>query len=103
MKSGVCENHGSQTTAWKDFIAAHTAVLAGIDFFTVEMLTWRGLATYYVLFVIHLESRRVTLAGITKHPTEDWMLKECRYVLHDRDTKFSASFRQTLTAPGVEP
>jgi putative transposase len=117
MKSGVCENHGSQTTAWKDFIAAHTAVLAGIDFFTVEMLTWRGLATYYVLFVIHLESRRVTLAGITKHPTEDWMLhmgrnatdescgflKECRYVLHDQDTKFSASFRQTLTATGVEP
>lgn len=107
----------SQTTAWKDFIAAHMAVLAGIDLFTVEVLTWRGLATYYVLFVIHLESRRVTLAGITKHPTEDWMLqmgrnatdessgflKECRYVLHDRDTKFSASFRQTLTAAGVEP
>jgi putative transposase len=107
----------SQTTACKDFIAAHMAVLAGIDFFTVEVLTWRGLATYYVLFVIHLESRRVTLAGITKHPTEDWMrqmgrnathessrfLKECRYVLHDRDTKFSASFRQTLTAAGVEP
>ena len=93
------------------------AVLAGIDFFTVEVLTWRGLATYYVLFVIHLESRRVTLAGITKHPTEDWMLqmgrnatdessgflKECRSVLHDRDTKFSASIGQTLTAAGVEP
>ena len=30
-------------------------------------------------------------------------LKECRYVLHDRDTKFSASFRQTLTTAGVEP
>ena len=120
----VLRHHGiapapkrSQTTAWKDFIAAHMAVLAGIDFFTVEVLTWRGLATYYVLFVIHLESRRVTLAGITKHPTEDWMLqmgrnatdessgflKECRYVLHDRDTKFSASFRQTLTGAGVEP
>ena len=40
----------SQTTTWKDFIASHTAVLSGIDFFTVEVLTWRGLATYYVLF-----------------------------------------------------
>jgi Homeodomain-like domain len=39
----------SQTTAWKDFIASHMAVLAGTDFFTVEVLTWRGLATYYVL------------------------------------------------------
>jgi putative transposase len=107
----------SQSTTWKDFIAAHMAVLAGIDFFTVEVLTWRGLATYYVLFFIHLESRRVTIGGITKHPTEQWMmqigrnatdesygfLKECRYVLHDRDAKFSASFRQTLTAAGVEP
>ena len=49
----------SQSTTWKDFIASHLAVLAGTDFFTVEVLTWRGLATYYVLF-IHLESRRVT-------------------------------------------
>jgi putative transposase len=45
----------SQTTAWKDFIAAHMAVLAGMDFFTAEVLTWRGPATYYVLFVIQLE------------------------------------------------
>ena len=39
----------SQTTSWKEFIAAHMAVLAGIDFFTVEAVTWRGLATYYGL------------------------------------------------------
>src|SRR5918999_186691 len=107
----------SQSTTWKDFIAAHMAVLAGIDFFTVEVLTWRGLATYYVLFFIHLESRRVTFGGLTKHPTEEWMiqigrnatdagsgsLKECRYALHDRDAKFSASFGQTLRAAGVQP
>jgi len=47
----------------KKFIRSHMAVLAGIDFFTVEVLTWRGLVTYYVLFFIHLESRRVSLAG----------------------------------------
>jgi hypothetical protein len=28
------------------------AVLAGVDFFTVEVLTWRGLVTYYVLFFL---------------------------------------------------
>src|ERR1051325_657829 len=38
----------SQTTPWKDFIRTHMAVLAGIDFFTVEVLTWKGLVTYYV-------------------------------------------------------
>jgi len=54
------------------------AVLAGIDFFTVEVLTWRGLVTYYVLFFIHLESRRVSVAGITRHPDEAWMEQMAR-------------------------
>ena len=54
------------------------AVLAGTDFFTVEVLTWRGLVTYYVLFFLHLETRRVTLAGITRHPTEAWMAQMAR-------------------------
>ena len=43
----------SRTTSWKDFISAHMDVLAGTDFFTVEVLTWRGLVTYYVLFFLH--------------------------------------------------
>ena len=82
------------------------AVLAAVDFFTVEVLTWRGLATYYVLFFLHLETRRVSLAGMTRHPMETWMeqiarnaideasgyLRQHLYVLHDRDTKFCASF-----------
>jgi transposase InsO family protein len=61
---------------WAHFIRTHMAVLAGIDFFTVEVLTWRGLATYYVLFFLHLETRRVTIAGITQHPTEE---RWCRW------------------------
>ena len=64
----------SQQTSWAEFIRSHMAVLAGIDFFIVEVLTWHGLQTYYVLFFRHLEARRVTLAGITRHPTEQWMV-----------------------------
>jgi putative transposase len=63
----------SQTIAWKDFIASHRAVITGMDFFTVGILTWRGLITYYVLFVLQLETRRVMLAGVTRHPTAEWM------------------------------
>jgi transposase InsO family protein len=106
----------SQTTSWKDFMAAHMDVLAGTDFFTVEVLTWRGLVTYYVLFFLHLESRKVSVAGITRHPDQEWMeqiarsatqetwgyLDRCRYVLHDRDTKFCASFRSVLAEGGVK-
>ena len=36
----------SKTTTWRDFIRRHMDVLAGTDFFTVEVLTWRGLVTY---------------------------------------------------------
>jgi hypothetical protein len=43
-----------RTTTWAEFIRAHLAVLAGTDFFTVEVLTLWGLVTYYVLFFIHL-------------------------------------------------
>ena len=106
----------SRTTTWKDFIRRQMDVLAGTDFFTVEVLTWRGLVTYYVLFFIHLDSRRVSIAGITDHPDASWMrqiarnatleelgcLNGCRYVLHDRDAKFCAEFRETLAAGGVK-
>jgi hypothetical protein len=61
------------TTTWRAFIRIHLALLAGTDFFTAEVLTLRGLVTYYVLFFIHLESRRVGIAGITVHPDERWM------------------------------
>jgi transposase InsO family protein len=107
----------SQNTTWKDFIASHMAVLAGTDLFTMEVLTWRGHATYYVLFFIHLESRRVSLVGITRHPTEEGMLQMARnatdevsgflrgqrYLLHDRDTKFCAAFLDVLRSSGIRP
>ncbi|MDH3692846.1 MAG: integrase core domain-containing protein, partial [Gammaproteobacteria bacterium] len=105
------------TTTWKDFIRSHMAVLAGTDFFTVEVLTLRGLVTYYVLFFIHLESRRVEVSGIAPHPNERWMkqiarnvtmdewgvLGNCRYLIHDRDTKFTDSFRAIVRSGQVEP
>ena len=91
-------------------------VLVGTDFFTVEVLTLKGLVTYYVLFFIHLESRRVSLAGMTPYPGQEWMeqqarnatmeewgfLRGCRYLLHDRDTKFCASFRELIESGSVK-
>jgi putative transposase len=96
--------------------AIHLALLAATDFFTVEVLTLRGPVTYYVLFFIHLESRRVDIAGITPRPNELWMeqiarnvtvdgwgiLCDCRYLLHDRDTKHSAAFRAIIESAHVE-
>ena len=106
----------SRTTTWKEFIKSHIDVLVGADFFTVEVLTWGGLVTYYVLFFIEVGSRRVSLGGITRHPDSCWMeqvarnatmqdtgyLNGCRYLLQDRDRKFCREFRETLAAGGVE-
>lgn len=105
----------SRATTWKEFIRSHLDVLAGTDFFSVEVLTWRGLVTYYVVFFIEVGSRRVSLGGITRHPDSCWMeqvarnatmedtgyLSGCRYLLHGRDQKFCREFRETLAAGGV--
>ena len=106
----------TRTTTWKEFIRTHLDVLAGTDFFTVEVLTWRGLVTYYVLFFLEVGSRRVWLGGITTQPDAAWMqqvarnatmqatgyLNGCRYLLHDRDSKFCEEFTTTLEAGGVK-
>jgi putative transposase len=105
------------TTRWRDFIRAHLAVLVATDFFTVEVLTLKGLVTYYVLFFIHLESRRVCLAGVTRYPDEDWMKQMARNVtmeqwgflshrrdlLHDRDSKFCLSSASSLNQVVPKP
>jgi transposase InsO family protein len=102
---------------WSQFLKMHWDVLAATDFFTVEVATWHGLVTYYVLVFIELSTRRVHLAGITPHPTEAFMMQcarqltdpfdgfllDKRYLIHDRDTTFTVAFDQFLRDQGVEP
>ena len=78
--------------------------------------TSRGLITHYVLFVISLVDRAVHVAGITTQPDEAWMpqvarnltdeqgeaLGSKRYLIIDRDTKYSERFREVLDDCGVE-
>jgi putative transposase len=105
------------TRSWTQFLKLHWDVLAATDFFTVEVATWHGLVTYYVLVVMELATRRVQVAGITPHPTAAFM-QQCarqltdpfdgfllgkRYLLHDRDTTFTQAFDGLLKASGVEP
>jgi transposase InsO family protein len=103
-------------TTWRTFIKAHWDVLASIDFTTIEIWTKGGLVTYYVLFVMEVATRRVHFAGCTPNPTEPWMkqiarnLVDCedgflngkRYLIMDRDSKFTDRFRGILEGEGVE-
>ena len=92
-------------------------MLVATDFFTVEVATWHGLVTYYVLVVMELATRRVQVAGITPYPTAAFMQQCARqltdpfdgflvgkqYLIRDRDTKFTPAFDGLLKDSGVEP
>jgi putative transposase len=80
------------------------------DFFTVET-TW--LRTLYVMFFIEHGSRRVRLAGMTANPDGAWMRQQARnlaieerldgvrFLVHDRDGKFSGRFDEIMRGEGV--
>jgi Homeodomain-like domain len=105
-----------KTTTWKDFIRRHLDVLWATDFFSTEVWPLGGLVTCYVLFFIKLDTREVRIAGVTSHPNAPWMmqvtrtltmeewrvLKPGQYLMHDRDPKFCAAFKQSLDDAGVK-
>ena len=103
--------------SWKEFLKTHWDVLASVDFTTIGVWTKKGLATYDLLFFMELATRRVHFADLTMNPDEHWMLQVARnvtdaeqgflrgkrYLLMDRDSKFSEEYRNTLEGGGVEP
>ena len=105
-----------RTMSWRDFVRSHSEVLAAVDFFTAEVWTAGGLATYYVLTCMRLATRSVCIVGITTSPDKGWMaqmarnislaeigfLNGCRYLLHDRDGKFCEAFTGILEAVGIK-
>ena len=100
---------------FETFLRAHWDALVAADFFTTEVWTLRGLVTYYTLFVIELQSRRVHLVGSTPKPDEAFMLQivrhltdaddgvlsGCRFLICDRDQKWSPAVRERLETAGV--
>ena len=84
------------------------------DFCTEEVWTRTGLITFYVLFFIHLGTRRVHIAGCTPNPDFAWMSQQarnlsmkfaddqepCRYIIHDRDSSF-LPFDSVIKTDGI--
>jgi putative transposase len=102
---------------WKTFLAAHWDGLAAADFFTVDVLTLRGLVRHVVFFVMKLKTRTVAIAGITREPNETWMMQVARnltvagdgflhgmhHIILDRDPLYTTAFRRLLRDSGVRP
>lgn len=98
---------------WKTFLDHYRTQMLACDFFTVETVL---LQTVYVLFFIELSTRRVYLAGCTDQPNSAWVTQQARQILwqiqdrtpsirfliHDRDTKFTGTFGTVFAAEGIE-
>jgi putative transposase len=98
---------------WREFLRAHAASMIACDFFTVETLF---LGRLYVLFFIELGTRRVHLAGCSANPDGRWTAQQARqlawslperprpirFLIHDRDSKFSQAFDDVFKSEGVE-
>jgi putative transposase len=95
---------------WLAFLNNHREVIAAFDFFTVPTLTFK---TLYCFFVIEHGRRRILHFNSTAHPPGDWVMQQVRealplpclfrYVLFDRDAKFSNDVVGFLKANGIKP
>ncbi len=98
--------------SWRTFLAHYKDQMLACDFFTVET-AW--LKTIYALFFIELGTRRIHFAGCTANPSGNWVTQQARQILwklderetrirfliHDRDKKFSQSFDTVFRSEGI--
>jgi putative transposase len=110
--AGIDPAPGRSGQTWRAFLEAQAKTILAVDFFHVDTVFLRRL---YVLFFIEHGTRRVHLAGITAHPTAEWVSQQARnlllnleehadsvkFLVRDRDAKFTAASGAVLTAMGV--
>jgi putative transposase len=99
--------------SWPAFLRAQAAGIVACDFVTVDTVFFQRM---YVLVFIELRSRIVHVAGITSHPTGEWVSQQARnvievlaesasrfrFLIHDRDAKFTAPFDEVFRSEGLK-
>src|SRR4051794_2878628 len=98
---------------WKQFLTAQARGILACDLFTVDTVFVKRI---YVLFFVEVTTRQVHVAGVTAHPTGTWIAQQARnllidldqranhlrFLLRDRDAKFTAVFDTVFTAAGID-
>ena len=115
LRNGLGPAPRRASTTWRAFLRAQAASIIATDFFTVETVR---LKTLYILFFIELGTRGVRLGGVTDHPSGSWVVQRARelsiemerpeettaprFLVRDRDSKFTRAFDATFAADGVQ-
>jgi putative transposase len=111
-RAGIPPAPGRHQLSWRSFLRQHAASMRACDFFTVDTVWLRRL---YVLFFVSLGTRRVEYLACTSNPHAAWMAQQARtllmdlddrgqrarFLIHDRDTKFSRAFGGILHSEGI--
>ncbi len=101
--------------SWDAFLKRHLETLWACDFFTKTVWTLVGPKTFHVLFFLHVQTRKVYIAGVTTQPSQAWTLEQTQraelpfggtkdrsaLLIRDRDKKYSPTFDACLQARHV--
>jgi putative transposase len=99
-------------SSWRTFVRAQATSMLACDFLTVDTVL---LQRIYVLFFISLATRRIEYVACSSNPDGHWVTQQARnlamqlgdeqpfrFLIHDRDTKFSRAFDEVFRAEGIK-
>ena len=112
QQAGIDPAPRRYSETWQQFLRAQASGIVACDFFTVDTVLFRRL---YALVFIEIATRQVYLASVTANPTGEWATQQARniietfvnraepirFLIHDRDSKFTAAFDEVFCSEGI--